>query len=145
MHPAAAKALFDIDVATLTPELGKRRKWTFHLLEFPVVDCSFTESGRTPLRLRLICDSWNESPPEISLHTADGAPLTTALANPTGVFNGSPHPLTNRQFICMRGSREYHTHPSHIADSWESLRGLSSYTLGGILTQLWNAWLKGNG
>lgn len=145
MHPAAAKALFDEDVATLTPVLGKRRGWTFHSLAFPVVDCSFTAPGRTPLRLLLKCDNWNELPPEISLHTADGALLTMALVNSTGVFNGSPHPVTNRQFICMRGSLEYHTHPSHIGDSWENLRGHSSYTLGGILTQLWNAWLKGTG
>ena len=145
MHPAAAKALFDADVATLTPALGKRRGWTFHSLVFPLVDCSYTAPDRTPLRVRLTCGDWNELPPQISLHNADGTLLTTPLTNPTGVFNGSLHPVANRQFICMRGSREYHMHPSHVGDPWESLRGHSSYTIGGILTQIWHAWLKGTG
>jgi len=145
MHPAAAKASFDADVATLTLQLGKRRGWEFHSLEFPLVECTFTAPNRTPLRLRLTCTDWNDLPPEISLHNADGTPLTTPLSNPTGVFNGSQHPVANRQFICMRGSREYHTHPSHVGDPWESLRGSSNYTIGGILTQIWNAWLKGTG
>lgn len=143
MHPAASKALFDADAATLTPALGKRREWTFHALEYPLVDCSFTTRGRTPLRLQFMCNDWNELPPEISLHNADGTLLTKPSANPTGVFHPSLHPITNRLFICMRGSREYHTHPSHVGDPWENLRGHSSYTIGGILTQIWNAWLKG--
>ncbi len=145
MHAAAAKALFDADVATLTQALGQRRGWTFNSLEFPLVDCSFTAPGRTPLRLRLMCADWNELPPEISLHAVDGTPLTAPLTNPTGVFNGSLHPVANRQFICMRGAREYHTHPSHVGDPWENLRDHSSYTIGGILTQIWHAWLKGTG
>ena len=44
----------------------------------------------------------------------------------------------------MRGAREYHTHPSHVGEPWELLKESSSYSLGGILTQLWNAWQKGN-
>lgn len=145
MHPAAAKALFDEDVSTLSAALAQRRGWEFHSLEFPLVDCSFAAPNRTPLRLRFTCDNWNDLPPEITLHATDGTLLTAPLTNPTGVFHPSAHPAVNRLFICMRGSREYHTHPSHVADPWESLRGHTNYTLGGILTQIWNAWLKGSG
>lgn len=145
MHPAAAKALFDENVATLTPALAKRRGWTFHSLDFPLVDCSFKARDRTILRVRLACDEWNELPPEITLHNADGALLVGPLSNPTGIFHPSPHPITNRLFICMRGSREYHTHPSHVGDAWENLRNHQNYTIGGILTQIWNGWLKGTG
>jgi hypothetical protein len=145
LHPAASLALFNDDVATLTPELARRRGWILHTLEFPTVDCSFTASARTTLRVRLMCDDWNDQPPAISLLAADGSPLSQLMANGTGVFHQGPHPQTNRPFVCMRGAREYHTHPSHIADPWESLRDQSRYTLGGILTQLWHAWLKGTG
>jgi len=145
MHPAAAKALFDEEVANLSAALAKRRGWAFHSVEFPMIDCSFMAPGRTMLRLRLQCDNWNDSPPAISLHAADGTPLTTLLPNPTGVFNSNAHPTTGRPFICMRGAREYHTHPSHVGDPWETLKSSSSYSLGGILTQLWNAWQKGKG
>lgn len=145
MHPAAAKVLFDEDVAHLNQNLAARRGWILHSIEFPTIDCTFAAEGRTPLRVRFQCDNWNDSPPSISLHAADGAPLAALPNNPTGVFNGSAHPTANRPFICMRGSREYHTHPSHVGESWEPLRGQESFRLGGILTQIWNAWSKGAG
>lgn len=143
MHPAAAKAYFDEEVANFTAALAARRGWVFHALDFPLIDCSFTAAGRTTMRLRLQCDNWNDLPPAIGLHNADGTFLTVVPNNP--VFNRGPHPQTQHPFICMRGAREYHTHPSHVSDPWENLKGNSSYTLGGILTQLWHAWQKGSG
>lgn len=145
MHPAAVRALFEEDVATLTPALALRRQWVLHSLDFPLIDCSFEASGRTTLRVQMHCEEWNDLPPSISLHAADGTFLTAPLTNPTGVFNPGPHPTTNRMFICMRGAREYHNHPSHLADLWESVKGSSSFTLGNILTQVWHAWQKGTG
>lgn len=145
MHPAAAKALFQEDVTGLSPALAQRRQWILHSLEFPLIDCSFTASGRTTLRVRFSCEEWNDRPPSISLHAADGAFLTSLPSNPTGVFHAGPHPATNRPFICMHGSWEYHIHPSHLGDLWERAKGTSSFTLGGILTQVWHAWQKGAG
>jgi len=145
MHPLAAKSLFDSETHMLTATLEARRGWIIHLVEFPVIDCSFTEVGRTTLRLRMQCEDWNDLPPSITLHAADGTFLSTLPPNPSGVFHVGPHPVTNRPFVCMRGSREYHTHPSHVTDLWDNLKCLSRYELGGILTQVWNAWLKGNG
>jgi hypothetical protein len=145
VHPAASKALVEQEVSTLSDALAKRRGWIFHSIAFPMIDCSFTAPGRTALRLRLHCDNWNDLPPAVSLHSPDGTPLQTLIPNHTGVFNQGPHPATGRPFICMRGAREYHNHPSHLADRWESVKDSSSYTLGGILTQLWHAWLKGKG
>jgi len=144
MHPAAAKVLFDEDVKNLSPELCKRRGWNLHSLTFPIVDCSFSEKARTTLRVRLQCDDWNDKPPSVILLSADGVPLRSLPANPTGVFNGGLHHLTGLPFVCMRGAREYHTHPSHVNDLWEPLKGETRYSIGGILTQLWNAWQKGS-
>jgi hypothetical protein len=145
MHPAAAKALFEEEAQHLSAALAARRGWTLHAVAYPLIDCSFSTPGRTTLRLQLACDDWNDLPPSITLLAADGSPLTALPHNPTGVFNGGPHPVANRPFVCMRGAREYHTHPSHVADPWESLKNLSNYSLGGILTQLWHAWQKGSG
>lgn len=145
MHPAASKLLFDDQATYLSEPLAGRRGWIFHRINFPLIDCAFQAIGRTTLRLRLSCDDWNDLPPAISLHAEDGTLLADLPHNPTGVFNAGPHPETNRPFVCMRGAREYHTHPSHVSDSWESVKNNSRYTLGGILTQLWNAWLKGTG
>ena len=145
MHPAASKALFEEHTCNLSSELAKRRGWVIHSIAFPIIDCAFTTPGRTTLRLKLLCGDWNDQPPSISLHAADGTPLTELPPNPTGVFNSSPHPATGRPFVCMRGAREYHTHSSHVKDLWENLKNNSSYTLGGIITQLWSAWQKGSG
>ena len=143
MHPAAAKVIFEDHVCKLTPALAQRRGWVLHLMDFPTIDCSFTAPGRTTLRLRLDCHDWNDLPPVITLHADNGDYLLALQPNPTGVFNEGPHTSTQLPFICMRGAREYHTHPSHIDDPWENLKGCENYTLGGILTQLWNAWQKG--
>ena len=144
MHLAASKALFEKDTRHLSPELAKRRGWEIHSIEFPIIDCSFTSQGRTTLRLRFQCDNWNDLPPSISLQAADGTLLSKLPTNLPGVFNPDPHPTTQHPFICMRGAREYHTHESHVSDSWESLKNNLNYTLGGIMTQLWYAWQKGN-
>ena len=72
MHLAAAKALFQEHTRNLSPALARRRGWVIHLIEFPIIDCAFTALERTPLRLRLRCDNWNDCPPAVSLHAADG-------------------------------------------------------------------------
>lgn len=40
---------------------------------------------------------------------------------PRGLFN-SVHPILGRGFICIRGTFEYHCHPSHLGDSWSAYR-----------------------
>jgi hypothetical protein len=42
----------------------------------------------------------------------------------------------------MAGAREYHTHSSHVNDLWDNYKHRGGYDLGGILHQLWSAWLK---
>lgn len=145
MHPAASQALFESEIAALPPALTQRRGWVLHSTTYPLIDCSFTAPGRTTFRVRLTCDNWNDLPPSVGLHAADGAPLTSLPSNPTGVYNPGPHPTTGLPFVCMRGAREYHTHPSHLGDLWDAVKGNSSFSLGGILTQLWHAWEKGTG
>lgn len=145
MHPAASQALFEEEVGYLTPALMERRRWILNTVAYPVINLTFTSPGRTPLRMTFQCDDWNDLPPAIRLETPDGKPLTRLPTNPTGIFHQGPHHLTQLPFVCMRGAREYHTHPSHVGDLWANVRGQSSYTLGGIMTQIWNGWLKGSG
>lgn len=145
MHPAASQALFEDEVKHLTPALMARRGWILNALAYPVINISLTAPGRTTLRMTFQCNDWNDLPPSIRLENPDGNPLQKIPANPTGIFHQGPHQLTNLPFVCMKGAREYHTHPSHVGDLWESVRGQSSYTLGGIMTQIWNGWLKGSG
>lgn len=141
MHKAASKALFDKQ-AGFSPALLVERQWEVLSRDFPLLDVVFTGAGRVPLRVQFNCPDWNELPPAIGLLDCNGSYLASIPRDPTGVFNPSAHPITGRPFICMRGSLEYHTHPSHVNDRWEPLRSKSAYDLGGIFTQVWRAWKK---
>lgn len=145
MNPHLSRAVFDEQVAVLTDEYAAGRGWVVHSRHHPVVDVSFTSPDRTTLRLRLDCSSYDGMPPSVSLLAADGAPLTKLVGANDSVFNPGPHPATGRPFICMRGTYEYHVHPSHVTDPWENLRRSPAYSLIGLLYQLHLAWLKGSG
>jgi hypothetical protein len=145
MHPAAAKALFEEQSRHLTSELCERRGWILHHLAFPTISLSYTAPSRTPLRMTYTFNDWNDLPPSIRLENPDGTPLHQLTPNPTGIFHVGPHNVTNLPFVCMRGSREYHTHPSHVSDLWAPLRDEGKFDIGGIMTQIWHAWSKGSG
>jgi hypothetical protein len=149
MHALASQALFAAQTAHITGRLAAVRGWIINELAYPIIDLTFTLTGRTPLRVVARCVDWNPQAPSFSLLAADGTRLQSGRAlkeispNPTSVFNGGAHPLTGFPFVCSAGSREYHTHSSHTNDPWESYRSRPGYDLGGILTQYWHAWLKG--
>lgn len=143
MLSEVSKALFEEQIRGFTPKLAKTRNWVFHAIEYPIIDCEFAGDGWPGLRIHMDCTNWDERPPSIKLLTPAGELLTENMVpRGTGVFNHSQHPTTQNPFICMQGSYEYHTHPSHLKDHWEPLRSLSGYTLGEILSQIWNAWKK---
>ena len=144
MHTALSQALFEADTLQLTDTKALRFRWILHTVAYPIIECSFTEVNRTTLRVRLDCADWNETPPAIALMDSAGAPLECAPANPTSVFHQGPHPSTGMPFVCMPGTREYHTHSSHTGDTWEPRRTAPNYRLADILMQVWHAWLKGS-
>lgn len=141
MHPAASRALFDAAMVTLEPRLLEARGWQIVTSTYPTLDIVFRDAARKPLRLRLNCTDWNELPPEIELLKEDGS-YPPEICGGGGQFNLNPHPITQRYFVCMIGSREYHTHSSHVGDLWENYRSRSAYDLHGIAFQLWRAWCK---
>jgi hypothetical protein len=142
VHPAAVRKQFDKEVAALAPRLLELRSWALHSAAFPLADISFFAFGRKTLRLHVRCDDWNDTPPSIVLLDEHGSLLARAPNCQKGVFNQGPHPSTGRPFICMRGSLEYHTHPSHTSDFWDPLKTQDTFTLFNIIGQVWHAWLK---
>jgi len=142
MHEVASRAVFEEEVAKFRPELFEARGWTLFSKLYPILDVGFTASDGSRLRLRFTCDDWNDRPPSIEFLNWEGQPLPSMERDPAGVFNNSPHPATGKPFVCMKGAREYHTHPSHTSDAWEAIKNNNGFNLGGILTQLWHAWKK---
>lgn len=145
MLEAISKAAFDRDVKLIDRRSARMRDWTIIEDAYPVLDVLFGHASAAPLRLRLICNDWDELPPSIQLLSKEGQPLATAPPNVGNVFNGGAHPATGRPFVCMRGAREYHTHSSHTSDLWDNYRGQSGMDLGGIVFQLWQAWKRSVG
>jgi hypothetical protein len=143
MHPEASKLMFEEEVGRWPPDLASSRGWIFHEIGYPIIDCEFTRQNRTPLRLRCSFDGWDDQPPSISPLSSNGTRLATLAANPTSIFNSSAHNITGHPFICMAGSREFHTHPSHVGEHWSQFKGKPGFGIGDLLTKLWHGWLKG--
>jgi hypothetical protein len=137
VHAVLARMLFEKDVEILGTMLDNRN-WTLNSAEFPILDVTF--KGTRPLRVRLECGDWDGVPPSAELLNQDGTDLADAI--PGGIFNGSAHPSTGKTFVCMRGIREYHTHPSHVQEKWDGYRGQDGMNLTGILDQLSRGWRK---
>lgn len=144
MHPGLAQGRFERDLAGLSEELLKDRGWTIFTKACPLLDIGFTSPSGRQLRLQFHCDNFSQDPPSVTLHTWDGGELTQMPPSSTNIFHPGRHPVTGKFFVCMKGTREYHTHPNHLTDSWASMRALAAYRLGEIVTQIWNGWIKSN-
>jgi len=145
MHLLACRALFDAQVGHLPEELLLVRNWKILERCFPVLEVEFRKDGRNPLRLRFNCIDWNDQPPSVALLDSAGQALKvvpTVSPGAQAIFNQGPHPITRQPFICMAGVLEYHTHSSHLTDSWDNYKKRSAYELGEIVTQIWNGWLR---
>jgi hypothetical protein len=142
MHEAVSRHLFAEGVKGLGPELCAARGWALHVAEFPILELGFSATGRQSIRMRATCNDWNGLPPSVEWLDNEGKALTAIPQGSGGQLNNSAHPVTGRPFVCMAGVREYHTHSSHVGDSWENYRERSGYDLGGVLTQLWRVWLE---
>lgn len=138
-HETVSRALFEQDVAHITAVVAQRLKLVIHSKQWPVLDVTIEHTQ--PLRLKFICDDWDDTPPSLALLNVDGTPFSGALPGGS-IFNSSAHPSTGRTFICMRGVREYHTHPSHVNEGWGNYRGQDGMSVFGILMQVKDAWRK---
>jgi hypothetical protein len=141
MNSALSANLFEYQTKHFSERLLEARAWMVNKMSYPILDVTFSYPGRKLFRVRMICSNYDELPVSIELLGGDGSYLAVVPSG-SGVINGGIHQNTQRPFICSPGSLEYHTHPSHLTDHWENFKGKSGYDLGGMLTQIHNAWLK---
>jgi hypothetical protein len=81
------------------------------------------ERGRDgrPGMFQLDCGQFDAQPPSVAMVDPDtGQDLPIERWTP-GVPH-SIHPITGRPFVCIQGVAEYHSHPSHLDDSWDRYR-----------------------
>jgi hypothetical protein len=78
-------------------------------------------SDGKPGIFRLGCAEFDAQPPSVAMvHSDTHADLPLTEWTP-GVAH-SIHPVTHRPFVCLQGVAEYHSHPSHVSDSWDRYR-----------------------
>ncbi len=121
MRTELVERLLDQELAICDPdELARRgvrlwREGTEILLAF--------ESGRdgNPGLFVLDCAAFDAQPPAVVMADPQNRELL-ALDGWTPGVPHSIHPTLGRPFICIQGVLEYHTHPSHLDDSWDRYR-----------------------
>jgi hypothetical protein len=53
-----------------------------------------------------------------------------------------PHPITGRPFLCVAGTREYHTHPQHDGHLWLARRNSGEGTLARLCDLIWRGMVR---
>ena len=112
--------------------------WSNLRTEYPTIEVAFTHptSGRH-IGFRFLCDDWDTQPPSLSLFDpVNGSELPWDRWPKQGWAAASPHPVTQKSFLCLPGLREFHIHPSHLGDSWDNLRNRDSCHLRYIIDRV---------
>lgn len=141
MNIILSKELFKEQTRHFSPKLLDLRSWILNELQYPIIDITFLNPTRASFRVRIKCENYDELPCSFEFLDSNGEYLIK-IPRGSGVINHGNHPTTKKPFVCSPGSLEYHTHPNHVADLWENYRGKSGFDIGGMITQIHNAWLK---
>lgn len=132
-----ARALFEEETEGMTETHCTALQRVRFSAAFPILDLGFEAPNMVPLRLQLNAQRYNAEAPAITLCDWEGVPFKT-LPRSGGIFNNSLHEATRLPFICMIGTNEYHTHPSHRGDNWSQYR--DSRTLAALVYQIQQGW-----
>lgn len=115
LHAAILAELLDSEIDVAVERLGGRVRAVRRSESTALCELN---SGAV---LRLDASRYDAEPYAVSIVDADGRTLPGDRwpAN----LNHGEHPVLGRPFICIRGTYEYHTHPSHLSDHWDLYRG----------------------
>jgi len=118
LHPVLLGTLLDDEIVVINERLAARgvaARRGGHL-----VQVSAPEVGEDRI-LVLDAERYDGEPVGVLITDADGTVLPGSRW-PTGLCQGE-HPVLHRPFVCVRGTIDYHAHPSHTDDSWDRYRG----------------------
>ena len=141
---------FESEILALEAEAAgyvSAKGWKVVESTYPTLAVVFRHSRSTrEIEFRFTCEDWDELPPSLSLHHPDSGEALRWEEWPQGgwVVHNS-HPSTGRPFLCLPGIREYHTHTSHLRDSWEGYRLRGTYRLRDIMDRVQQRFEDSNG
>jgi hypothetical protein len=82
--------------------------------------CHLEDTNRGDCTIRLVGRSFDAEPFEVGVVDTNLSPL--GADSWPGNLCAGVHPVLQRPFACVRGTYEYHTHPSHLNDPWDAIR-----------------------
>jgi hypothetical protein len=118
LHPALLVEMLEEEVVVARQALGNR------ISELEVVGtdilCKLTDTNGGSTIIRLDGQNYDAEPFSVTVINDDGA-VADRPKWPGALFH-SIHPALGRGFVCIRGTCEYHCHPSHLNERWDTYR-----------------------
>lgn len=121
MRKALTEELLDGELALIRESLGPDssvRLWREDTDVF--VGFDHDRNGQPGL-FRLSCSRFDAEAPSVAMLDSASREVLPLERWTPGVPH-SIHPTTGQPFICLQGVAEYHSHPSHLDDSWDRYR-----------------------
>lgn len=153
MHPELSRQLFEEEVGKIlgNADLMVDRGWVVLIASYPEFTVAVKHRKTNRIRVfRFVFDEWNDLPPKLSLVDGETLQELPGAMWPTDGLGHWHHTgwisaggiSTSQPFMCMAGIREYHTHQSHVNDSWENYKSVSGFDLGGIVMKVTEVFQK---
>lgn len=148
----AAKFERELELWDAHADTYRRRGWLMVARAERSVDIAFTTKvalvGQVievvASTVRFEFDNYDLWPPALTfIELADGTPWMPPMRAITSTPDGprdlliDAHPKTLRPFLCVPGTREYHSHPQHSGDDWLLHRSSGAGRLVPLCDLLW--------
>jgi len=151
MHPEASKARFEAEIERLITNkaLLEVNGWGVGSSQYPVLRISMKHrSTDKTMVFQFECSDWDEKPPSLSVVDPETGAVLPGDRWPKdtgrGHWHASGYSVNGGPFCCMPGIREYHTHASHVNDTWDNYRTKSGYALVDIVLKISTAFQNSN-
>jgi hypothetical protein len=120
LHSAVLGDLLADEVEAATIRLAGRFDKLVRSGPLVLVELTGTTVGEATIRLD--GSRYDGEPFRVAVVDADGSTAPPERW-PGALFSGV-HPVLNLPFTCVQGTYEYHCHPSHLTDAWDTHRRL---------------------
>jgi hypothetical protein len=118
LHPTLAAEMLDAESEVARARLGDRVSAVTR--SGTTVQILFRSPDNQPVRLRFDGARYDAEPFRVAV-VDDGGSVVEHGRWPAGLSH-SIHPVLGRPFACVQGTFEYHCHPSHLNDRWDTYR-----------------------
>jgi len=118
LHPAVAEELLEAEIDAARLRLGDRI--TMITREGTDVFCRVDGTNVGSVTIRLEGREFDAEPFRVAV--VDERGVVVPHEGWPGSLSLGPHPLLGRPFACIQGTYEYHAHPTHLADRWDTYR-----------------------